>query len=178
MWKVLQSTIRKIHRFTIAIDEIELTNKERITFSYAAFASGVCILPITQDGQVVVIQQYRHPVKSLQWELPAGAIDAGESPLEAAKRELKEETGYTAKSWIDLGSFYPSPGSTSEEIFLFAATDLESGQQMLENSEHIKRHVMSKDDLMTLIRKGDFKHGGGLAAVMRYLAQDEGVRDR
>jgi ADP-ribose pyrophosphatase len=168
MWKVLQSTIRKIHRFTIAIDEIELTNKEHITFSYAAFASGVCILPITHDGRVVVIQQYRHPVKSLQWELPAGAIDAGESPLEAAKRELKEETGYTAKSWIDLGSFYPSPGSTSEEIFLFAATGLEKGSQKLDSTEQIRLNELSQEELKALIKTGEFKHGGGLAAILRY----------
>jgi ADP-ribose pyrophosphatase len=88
--------------------------------------------------------------------------------LEAAKRELKEETGYTAKSWIDLGSFYPSPGSTSEEIFLFAATGLEKGSQKLDSTEQIRLNELSQEELKALIKTGEFKHGGGLAAILRY----------
>ncbi|MGV3489612.1 MAG: NUDIX hydrolase, partial [Tuberibacillus sp.] len=106
-----------------------------------------------------------------QWELPAGAIEPGEEPFEAAKRELKEETGYVARNWISLGIFYPSPGSTSEEIFLFAATDLEKGEQELESSEQIRLHELGKEELRTLIQDGDFRHGGGLAAILRYAVK-------
>jgi len=171
VWKVLESLTKKIHRFTINLDQIELPNKERITFSYVDFAKGVCILPITREDRVVMIKQYRHAVKSWQWELPAGAIDQGEEPFEAAKRELEEETGYTASHWIPLGSFYPSPGSTSEEIFLFAATGLEKGEQQLEGSEQINLYELSKEELKALIRDGEFRHGGGMAAILRYEAK-------
>ncbi|WP_257985125.1 NUDIX hydrolase [Bacillus sp. T33-2] len=89
------------------------------------------MLPITQDNQVLCLKQYRHAIKSWQWELPAGMIDEGYTPIDTAKKELVEETGYAAREWQDLGSFYPSPGSTTEEIFLFAARGLikEFGKQ-------------------------------------------------
>ncbi|MCL6617357.1 MAG: NUDIX hydrolase, partial [Anoxybacillus ayderensis] len=115
------------------------------------------------------IKQYRHSLKSWQWELPAGMIDKTDpSPMHAAKRELEEETGYRAEHWLELGSFYPSPGSTSEEIFLFAAAGLIPSEQKLESSEQIDIHKLTMDDLKTLIIQDEFKHGAGLAAITKY----------
>ena len=88
--------------------------------------------------------------------------------LIVAKRELEEETGYTAEHWLELGSFYPSPGSTTEEIFLFAAAGLIPSEQRLENSEQLELHKLSMEELRTLIQKDEFNHGAGLAAILRY----------
>ena len=168
-WKVNKSTHHEVDRFKVKIDDVTLPNGEEKTFSYVQFAKGVCILPITNDHQVLCLKQYRHSLGSWQWELPAGAIDAEDaSPLETAKRELEEETGYKAEHWLELGSFHPSPGSTSEEIFLFAAAGLTATQQKLESSEQIKLQSVSMDELKTLISDGEFNHGAGMAAVLRY----------
>jgi ADP-ribose pyrophosphatase len=176
VWKINHSTKKKVDRFGIVMDEVILSNGEKKTFSYLDFAKGVCILAITNDQKVICINQYRHALKSWQWELPAGMIDfPSDSPLDTAKKELEEETGYLAGQWLDLGSFYPSPGSTTEEIYLFAATNLTSTTQKLEASEQIEVHMLGMEEFKTLIKKGDFKHGAGLAAFLRYslLANDQ-----
>ncbi|WP_160725899.1 NUDIX domain-containing protein [Bacillus sp. USDA818B3_A] len=169
MWKIKSSDKKKVDRFGITIDQVELPNGEEKTFSYLDFAKGVCILPITNDHEVVCLKQYRHAVNSWQWELPAGMIDSeGELPLDVAKRELEEETGYVAEHWLELGSFYPSPGSTTEEIFLFAAAGLTPTEQKLEASEQIELHYLQMEELKELVIKGEFMHGAGLAAILRY----------
>ncbi|MEH7111558.1 NUDIX hydrolase [Neobacillus niacini] len=168
-WKINSSNIEKVDRFRITIDEVVLPNGDEKSFSYIDFAKGICVLPITANGEVLCIKQYRHVVKSWEWELPAGMIDPTDTtPLIAAKRELEEETGHTAEHWLELGSFYPSPGSTTEEIFLFAAAGLNPSEQKLENSEQLDLHKLTMEDLKTLIQKGEFKHGAGLAAILRY----------
>jgi ADP-ribose pyrophosphatase len=168
-WKIKSSTTNKIDRFQVIMDEVTLPNGDEKTFSYLNFAKGVCILPITNDGEVICLKQYRHAMKSWEWELPAGMIDSEDlPPIETAKRELEEETGYKAEHWLELGSFYPSPGSTSEEIFLFAAAGLTLSEQNLENSEQIELHTLSMEELKTLVQNGEFKHGAGLAAILRY----------
>lgn len=168
-WKITSSSKNKLDRFEISIDQVVLLNGEEKTFSYIDFAKGVCILPITKNGEVVCLKQYRHTLKSWQWELPAGMIDEeGAAPIEVAKRELEEETGYVARHWLELGSFYPSPGSTTEEIFLFTAAGLTPTEQKLGDSEQLELHNVTMVALKNLIRSGDFKHGAGLAAVLRY----------
>ena len=79
------------------------------------------------ENRILLQRQYRYPVRSWQWELPGGFVDPGETPEEAAARELKEETGYTVKALHSLGAFYPSFGSTNEKIWLFAAECGDSG---------------------------------------------------
>lgn len=168
-WNIRSSNTEKVNRFEVKVDQVVLPNGEEKTFSYLDFAKGVCVLPITEEAEVICLKQYRHTLRSWQWELPAGMIEeSDQSPLETAKRELEEETGYIAEHWLELGSFYPSPGSTTEEIFLFAAAGLVPTEQKLENSEQIELHKLTMEELKTLIKVGDFKHGAGLAAVLRY----------
>jgi ADP-ribose pyrophosphatase len=169
VWKINHSTTQKVDRFQITLDEVSLPNGDSKSFSYLDFSKGVCVLPITNDGKVICLKQYRHALKSWEWELPAGMLDSEQlSPLETAKKELEEETGYVAEHWLELGSFYPSPGSTTEEIYLFAAAGLTASQQKLENSEQIELHTLSMQELKTLVQNGEFKHGAGLSAILRY----------
>jgi ADP-ribose pyrophosphatase len=173
-WKINKVQKDQVDRFEIVQEDVTLPNHTDMHFSFVNFARGVCILPIAEDGKVICIRQYRHAVKEWQWELPAGAIDPEDyEPLSAAKRELEEEIGCQAKNWIDLGSVYPSPGSTSEQIFLFAATDLIKTEQQLEATEQIDLHTIEMNELHQLINSGEFKHGAGLAAILRYLIKNE-----
>jgi ADP-ribose pyrophosphatase len=174
VWKISSSIKEQVDRFGVIIEKVIVPNGEEKNFSYLDFAKGVCILPITADKEIICIKQYRHAIKSWQWELPAGMIDKeSDASLETAKRELEEETGNKAEYWLDLGSFYPSPGSTSEEIYLFAATGLIATEQRLENSEQIELHKLTMEEVMTLIINGEFKHGAGLAAILRYMLMTE-----
>ncbi|MDQ0256658.1 ADP-ribose pyrophosphatase [Evansella vedderi] len=169
-WKVLQSEEINVHRFNITKEQIELPNEEEITFSYINFHHGICVLALTPELEVVLLKEYRHAVKTWEWQLPSGMIEEGEDPGEAAKRELLEETGYEAGRWISLGEFHPSPGSTSETIHLFTAMDAEKkSEKHLESSEEIDVHLMDWQQVLDLVSSGEFKHGGGLAAILKYL---------
>jgi ADP-ribose pyrophosphatase len=168
-WTENKYTTQRINTYEVVVDNVSLANGEEKTFSYLQVANGVCILPITDEHQILCLKQYRHPFKGMQWELPIGIINQSDaSPLEAAKRELEEGTGYTAEHWLELGSFYPSPGSTSEEIFLFAAAGLSATNQQTETSDSVEFEKVSMEKLKTLITDGEFNHGAGLATVLRY----------
>lgn len=151
-WTITSSRKEHVDRFEITLDQVRLPNGEEKSFSYLEFGKGVCIMPITNDQEVVCIKQYRHALSSWQLELPAGMIDAdGLAPLEVAKKELEEETGFVAEHWLELGSFYPSPGSTAEEIFLFAAAGLTKTSQQLEASEQIELHTIPMQDRKSVV---------------------------
>ncbi|KAF0819672.1 MULTISPECIES: NUDIX hydrolase [unclassified Cytobacillus] len=175
-WKINQTRTEQVSRFEIIEESVTLPNDTEFDFSYINFAKGVCILPITDDRKILCIRQYRHAVKQWQWELPAGMIDnEKDDPLLTAKKELEEETGYQAQKWIPFGSFYPSPGSTSEEIYLFAATGLKETEQRLEPTEFIDLYALEATELYDLINKGEFQHGAGMAAILRYLVKKESL---
>ncbi|MEH7076485.1 NUDIX hydrolase [Neobacillus drentensis] len=170
VWKISSSRKEQVDRFGVVIEKVIVPNGEEKDFSYLDFAKGVCILPITEEKEIICIKQYRHAIKSWEWELPAGMIEKeSDSPQETAKKELEEETGHKAEYWLDLGSFFPSPGSTSEEIYLFAAAGLSTTEQNLESSEQIEVHKLTMHEVKTLVEKGEFKHGAGLAAILRYM---------
>jgi ADP-ribose pyrophosphatase len=168
-WKIVNRETIQVDRFQLIKDDVILPSEELYTFSYLKFAEGVCVLPITNDGQAICLRQYRHALQNWQWELPAGLIDENLTPLEAAKKELEEETGYTAQNWMSLGSFLPSPGSTNERIHLFAALDLEPRRQNLEASEQIHVYLLKWEELIDLVKRGEFQHGAGMAAILRYM---------
>lgn len=85
------------------------------------------MLPVDDRGRILLVRQYRLPARAKLWELPAGKVDPGETPLQAARRELEEETGYRARVWRKLASFFVSPGYVSERMTVYAASDLTAG---------------------------------------------------
>jgi ADP-ribose pyrophosphatase len=95
------------------------------------------VLPVDRNGSVLLVRQYRMPAGKYLWELPAGRIDSGEKPLTAAKRELAEETGYRARDWKRLASFYASPGFLSEKMHVYVARDLVAGEAEPEEDERV-----------------------------------------
>lgn len=166
-WETVSEKTIKSDRFIIECEQIKLRDK-LFNFSHVALRHGVCILAITESEEIVCIKQYRHAFKTELWELPAGAIDGEEQPIEAAKRELLEEVGIEANAWLSLGCFYPSPGSTSEVIHLFLAKQLIYKEQRLEEAEQIEKVILTKDKLEALINSHQFLHGAGLAAYAKY----------
>ena len=112
------------------------------------------MMPIDERQRVLLVRQFRLPAERELWELPAGRLDPDESPLKAAKRELREETGLTAKKWVKLASFWASPGYVDEKMNLFLAFDLAEGKQQPMDDERIEIRWFEKNELDDMVRTG------------------------
>jgi ADP-ribose pyrophosphatase len=131
------------------------------------------IMPIDDRKRILLVRQYRLPAKDYMWELPAGRIDEGETPLQAAKRELREETGFKAKKWTRVASFFASPGYVEEKMTIFAAEDLTSGDQNLMDDERIEVAWFTPRQIDEMIASGKMQDGKtliGFLAWKRYGA--------
>jgi ADP-ribose pyrophosphatase len=117
------------------------------------------MMAVDDKNRVLLVRQYRLPAGKSLWELPAGRLDPGETPLKAAKRELKEETGYHARKWTKLASYWPSPGYVAERMNLFLATDLTPGEQTPMDDERIECRWFTERELSDMIAKGTLEDG-------------------
>lgn len=117
------------------------------------------MMPVNNKDQVLLVKQFRLPAEQDLWELPAGRIDPGESALQAAKRELREETGYKAKKWVKLASFWATPGYVDEKMNLFLALDLTEGEQSPMEDERIEMRWFSKAELTEAIKAAKIVDG-------------------
>jgi ADP-ribose pyrophosphatase len=116
--------------------------------------------------RVLLVRQYRLPARQSLWELPAGRLDPGETPLKAARRELQEETGYRAKKWKKLVSFYPSPGFLAERMTVFLATELTAGEPHNMEDERIRAEWFTRKEMEEMIRRGRIIDG---KTILGYL---------
>lgn len=155
----------QIGRFTIVKDIISIDGEE-YPYSFEKVDDAVCILPII-NGCVILIRQYRHSISKWIWELPAGGL-SGDEPLIAAKRELCEETGYTASIWKELGCFYVSPGTSSDRTFFYAAICDENIGQQCESTEFIEVHKVSFQDFEDMINEQKISFSGTVLAWELY----------
>jgi ADP-ribose pyrophosphatase len=117
------------------------------------------MMAVDAQKRILLVRQYRLPADRFLWELPAGKIDPGETPLEAARRELKEETGYTAETWTPMVSYWPSPGFCEEKMNLFLATNLSSGAATPMDDEQIEIKWFTPPELEGMIRSGEIQDG-------------------
>jgi len=119
----------------------------------------VYALPVTPGGQLVMIRQYRYPLQRYILEMPAGAIDAGEEPIEAAARELLEEAGGVALEWIALPGYYHAPASSGSVFYPFIAFGVTLGQTQHEATELLERTLMEPAEVYTLLERGEIVDG-------------------
>lgn len=112
------------------------------------------MMAVDNKKRILLVRQYRLPARKSMWELPAGRIDSGEKPLQAAKRELIEETGFRAKKWKKLAEYYPSPGFLAEKMSLFLATNLTEGDARPMEDERIEKRWFKAKEIDEEIRKG------------------------
>jgi ADP-ribose diphosphatase len=124
------------------------------------------MLAVDDRKRVLLVKQFRLPAEKDLWEIPAGRLDPGEKPLQTAKRELVEETGYSAKKWKKLAAYWPSPGYVSEKMHLFLATDLTEGKATPMDDERIEMRWFKKKELAKLIRDGKIEDGKTLLAFL------------
>ena len=117
------------------------------------------MMAVDDRKRILLVRQYRLPARSYLWELPAGRLDPGETPLKAAKRELEEETGYRAKKWKKLVLFYPSPGYVGEKMTIFLATELTAGEAKPMEDERIETRWFTAKEIEDGIRSGKVVDG-------------------
>jgi len=165
---------REIHRGRrFSFQQIEVQNTDPasppIIRDIVRHPGAVVVLPITEDGRIIFIRNYRPAVDETLWELCAGTLDQkGESPAHCAARELVEETGYRAKTIENLGSFYTTPGLTDELMHAFLAKDLQFVGQSLEPGEEISVCLKGFDEIDEMIRSGEFRDAKSMVAMMLF----------
>ncbi len=152
-------------------DTVRLPDGAESVREYVKHIGAVCILPLTDDGEVILERQYRYAVRQILTEIPAGKLDApDEDPLEAAKRELREETGASAREMIPLGDYYGSPAILGERIRMFLARGLTFGETEFDEDEFLEVFRLPLDEAEAAVLRGEIPDGKTQAAILRAAA--------
>lgn len=113
------------------------------------------IIPVLDDGRLVLVRQFRTAADARIWEFPAGTLEKGELPLACAKREIVEETGFQAKKWTKLAEFYPAPGFSKEFMYLYLAEELSEKTADKDSDEYLEHHIISFKDVEKMVQRGE-----------------------
>ena len=149
-------------------DEVLCPNGEKSIREVINHRGGVCILGFV-DNKVIIEKQFRYSYKEEIYELPAGKLEKGENPLEAAIREFEEETGYKPLEMISLGSLYPSCGYTNEIIYLYYAKRITLGKRHLDSDEMIDIELLPLEEIIKMIDQNIIKDAKTICLIDRYL---------
>lgn len=153
-------------KIQVALDTYTAPDGQVITRDIVIHPGAVAILPVLDADHVVLLRNDRFIVGETLWEIPAGTLEPGEPPDEAAPRELAEETGYTAARWRKLAAFFPSPGIISERTHLYLAEGLTPGEMRLEVGEHLTPETVSWQDAMRWAMDGTIRDAKTLVAIL------------
>ena len=149
-------------------DTVELPNGKHATRETVRHIGAVAVVPLTDDGMVIIERQFRYPLGCVITEIPAGKLDSKhEDRLAAAKRELEEETGYTAEKWIDLGDYYPAAAYTDERITLYLAKGLHQGTRKLDEDEFLNLMAVDLEELVQDVLSGKITDGKTQVALLK-----------
>jgi ADP-ribose pyrophosphatase len=172
MTVISSKELLKTKLFTIVEEVAHDPGGFEIKRSIVRHPGSAVMMAVDENDRVLLVQQFRLPAEANLWELPAGRLDPGESPLEAAKRELREETGYQAKKWTELVSFWASPGYVQEKMTIFLAEGLKEGKQEPMDDERIEIRWFDKDELARMVRNGRIIDG---KTLIGYYAWKDGL---
>ena len=151
-------------------DTVTLPNGKSATREMMLHNGAVAILPLFEDGTVLMEYQYRHPLGRVVYEIPAGKLDSPtEDHLEAAARELREETGYTAAKMTSLGVYVPSPAILTERIELFLAEGLTAGDTSPDEDEFLLTERRPLRELCEMVMRGEIEDGKTQVALLKTL---------
>jgi ADP-ribose pyrophosphatase len=168
--KVISS--RTVYRgpvFWVTADDVEEPGGVRARREVIHHTGSVVVLAVDESRatpRVLLERQYRHPANGYLWELPAGRIDPGEKALHAAKRELLEETGYTAKNWRRILKFYASPGFVAETMSVYLATSLKAGRAQPEADEVIHKRLVPLSTVLRMVLNGTIRDAKTISSVL------------
>lgn len=166
-WRVLVR-VYEGKRFSVERRRIPVGEGREHEVDLVIHPGAAVILPVLDDGRIVMVSNVRPAAGDTLLELPAGTIDPPESPRECAERELTEETGYRAASLTPLVSFFASPGICTEKMHVFVARGLQAGKQELDAGEQIEMRIMEYDELLAAVRDGRIVDGKTIAALLYF----------
>ena len=158
-------TIHEGRVFSLVSENYTLKNGVTSQMDFIQHPGAAAMVPMMSPDEVILIKQYRHAIREFIWEIPAGTLDPKESPLNCARRELIEETGYAATDWHQLGTITPLPGCSDERIHIFLALNLEIAEQNLDDDEMLKVHQLKLDDALQMILTGEIADGKTISGL-------------
>lgn len=164
--KIYEGRIVKLEDITVELPDGTIAKREVIRHRGAS-----AVVPVDSDGNIIMVRQYRKPVEQVLIEVPAGKLDGDEDPLDCAKRELSEETGYTAKNYKFLTSIYVAAAYNTERIFIYLATDLEKGEAHADEGEFVEACKYSLDDLLEMINQDELRDTKSVVGLL--LAKEQ-----
>ncbi len=150
----------------LKVDRVIEPGDVETTREVVCHAGSVVVVPHLPDGRLILVRQYRHAVQESLWELVAGGMERGENPLQSARRELLEETGYDAQTLKPLLEFYPSPGILSEKMHLVEAWDLTPSQGQPDADERIETGIFTIEEVLNMIQGNQIHDGKTLVGIL------------
>ena len=143
--------------FDVDRDKVRMPNGRTVTVDVVRHPKSVVLIPVPEPGHVILIRQYRYPVNAFLWELPAGSVDDGESPEQAARRECHEEIGKVPATIVRMAAMLPTPGYCDEEMVFFRVSGLETTDQAahVDEDEDIEAKTFELRDAREMVRRGE-----------------------
>jgi ADP-ribose diphosphatase len=165
--KLASERVFKGKVFSIDRDRVKMPNGRAVTVDIVRHSQSVVLVPVPEPGKLTLVRQYRYAVNAFLWELPAGGVDEGETPEEAARRECHEEIGLVPSTIVRLGAMFPTPGYCDEEMFFFRLSGLEKTDEKaaVDEDEDIEVQVFDLRDVREMIRRGEIRDMKTLAGV-------------
>lgn len=158
---------------TLRQDRVRLSDGKEATREFVVHPGASCIVPLLPNNQIVMVKQFRYSVGKIFIELPAGKLSVGELPLDTARRELEEETGYRAKDWQALGSCHPCIGYGNEIIYYFVANGLTQHEAHPDEGEWVDTLILDVAEVFEMVDRGEITDSKSLAGLL--LAKQKGL---
>ncbi len=163
-----QRLLYKGRKFSFEVNSLRLPNKAEGDWECIRHPGGALVIPVTTEGKLVLVKQYRFAVQRRLYEFPAGTLESGEDPLETVQREIQEETGYTSETWKKLGEFFLAPGYSDEVIYAFLATEatIVENPPARDEDEDIETILMTVEEVEAAIYDGDIADSKSISSFL------------